>query len=188
MTPGTVNQSQSPDTSPPVLQVHHDAEVVKGVQRTVVDPKRVHMSEHTDPQGVKQVVEEVPDQNEEPSRKRKLPPSLVSTSVAPSTLTIRSLAAPRKPPVAISKGGIAATVQHLSRVSGDMAQTATVAWQPLASGQPSPSTEGNPSAQATQAATATAIKPSTPRRLPGSLAQPPAAGATTANPHVSTLK
>ena len=143
------------------------------------------MTENTDSQGPKQEAEAALDQYEISTRKRKLPLSLVSASGSPSSLTIRSLAAPRKTPLSTGTTSTSGNSQHQSQPLVT-ARTAAAVGQLEAMGQLS--TEGNLPGRGMPAAAPLATKPSALRRLPGSLAQPQPTGVDTASCHASSLQ
>ena len=136
--------------------------------------------------------EAAPGQSEPGARKRKLPASLAAAAAGPAAappLTIRSLAAPRKPAVppahAARRAGAAVHGERrLQTGSGAGARPEAAPQQQASAQREAPFRI--PPAGATPAAPA--IKPQGPRRLPASLLQPPSAGAATTHCCANTLQ
>lgn len=152
-------------------------------------PEGTLLSHDVQPDGATQVPGAALGRSEPASRKRKLPASLATASQAAPPLTIRSLAAPRKPAVpsaqAISRGGASADAPQQSLAGSGAAPRGGAAGRQPASAQPGASPEAAPPARAPPAAPLPAAKPRGPRRLPASLLQPPSTGV--AATHVSPL-
>lgn len=177
-------RSGAADWQPPqpaaVAPPASDAAAASSVAQS--SPGGTCVSSAVQPNGTIQVPEAAQGRNEIASRKRKLPPSL-ATAAPP--LTIRSLAAPRKPalpaPQAASRNGTSGDGQRQSLTGVAGAASRPAPWQP-ASAQPGPSPGAGPPARAPPGVALPAGKAPGPRRLPSSLLQPPMTGVAATHP------